>query len=403
MSKDILIAFNVGFSNIKIGVFENVGDRPKRVGQGVVIFENAPSLTYVDEDGARRFEIANCSDSVELCAKTVAVLFEHVAQHDWRIGLVGHRAVHGGTAFDGPTLCSHQVVEQIEALTHLAPSHSRQTLATINAVARHCPSALQTVSFDTVFHKSQSSLAARLAVPKEMHEAGIRRYGFYGLSYKSVSTALHNIAPGVSSGRVICAHLGNGASLCGMVDGISVDTSMGFSLLDGVPMATRSGNIDPGVLLHLLRTSLPTVDLLEQFLYRSCGLLGVSGTSGDTRLLLGDFRPTAKEAVDLFCFRVAGEIGRLAVSIGGVDALVFTGGVGEHQPEIRKGIVRHLSWLGILLNETANRMNAPVLKAKESIVEILIIATDEEQVIADETLSVIARRGTRSERPDETS
>ena len=178
-----------------------------------------------------------------------------------------------------------------------------------------------------------------------------------------------------------------------MVDGVSIDTSMGFSALDGIPMATRPGAIDPGVLIHLLRSEFKDADTLEDFLYHRCGLLGVSGISGDTQTLLEDFRPAAREALDLFCFRIAGEIGRLAVSIGGVDALVFTGGIGEHQPEIRKGIERHLSWMGLSLNEAANKTNATVLNAKDSAIAAFVIPTDEEQVIADEALAIISQHG----------
>nr|WP_244481438.1 hypothetical protein [Rhizobium sp. Root1203] len=254
------------------------------------------------------------------------------------------------------------------------------------------PSTFRSV-VDTAFHTSQCSLATRLAVPRTLHDAGIRRYGFHGLSYKYISTYLQKLAPSAGGGRVICAHLGSGASVCGMVDGISIDTSMGFSTLDGVPMATRPGAIDAGVLIHLLRSECPDADKLEDFLYHRCGLLGVSGISGDTKVLLEDFHPAAKEAVDLFCFRIAGEIGRLTVSTGGVDALVFTGGIGENQPEIRKGIERHLSWMGLSLNEAANRTNATVLNEKDSTIAAFVIRTDEEQVIADEGLSLIRRQG----------
>jgi acetate kinase len=269
---------------------------------------------------------------------------------------------------------------------HLPPA-----IAVIRAFGVTYPDTPQTASFDTAFHSSQSNLASRFAIPEDLHNGGVRRYGFHGLSYKYISGALKKLDPDLAAGRVICAHLGSGASLCAMVDGVSIDTSMGFSALDGIPMATRPGALDPGVILYLLRNKFRDADRLEEFLYHRCGLFGLSGRSGDVRVLLEDFHPASREALDLFCFRIAGEIGRLAVSLGGIDAIVFTAGIGEHQPEIRKGVAQHLSLFGVGLSEVANKANATVISARESEVAVLVIPTDEEQVIADEAVAVINR------------
>ncbi|WP_028749047.1 acetate/propionate family kinase [Rhizobium mesoamericanum] len=391
MNKEVGVAINAGSSSLKIGIFDISAGSASRVRQGTVLLGQHPRLKYQMGGEIQEIELPLAADGVGV--GVISNVLDRLLQGDCHIGFVGHRIVHGGLIFKGPTFLNGEVISQIGSLTPMAPLHQPQALNVIDAVFSLYPSVVQTASFDTAFHSSQCSLAARLAIPRAMHDAGIRRYGFHGLSYKYVSGFLQKFAPCVGGGRVVCAHLGNGASLCGMVDGVSIDTSMGFSALDGIPMATRPGTIDPGVLIHLLRSEFPDADKLEDFLYHRCGLLGVSGISGDTQALLEDFRPAAREALDLFCFRIAGEIGRLAVSIGGVDALVFTGGIGEHQPEIRKGIERHLTWLGLSLNEAANKTNATVLNAKESAIAAFLIPTDEEQVIADEALAIISQHG----------
>jgi len=391
MNKEVGVAFNAGSSSLKIGVFDIGSGSAKRVGRGTVFLGQRPRLKYQMAEKIEEIDLPTAADGLGIGA--ISNVLDSLLPVDCHIGFVGHRVVHGGLIFKGPAFLNGSVMSQIGSLTPMAPLHQPQALKVIDTVFSLHPSVVQTASFDTAFHASQCSLATRLAIPSALHDAGIRRYGFHGLSYKYISTYLQKFAPYIGGARVVCAHLGNGASLCGMVDGVSIDTSMGFSALDGIPMATRPGAIDPGVLIHLLRSEFTDADKLEDFLYHRCGLLGVSGISGDTQALLEDFRPAAREALDLFCFRIAGEIGRLAVSIGGVDALVFTGGIGEHQPEIRKGIERHLSWMGLSLNEAANKTNATVLNAKESAIAAFVIPTDEEQVIADEALAIISQHG----------
>lgn len=391
MTREVGVAFNVGSSSLKIGVFDVGSGLAKRVGRGTLFLDQNPRLAYQVGEEIHQVDLPIAAGGVGI--KVIAKVLDRLLHGDSRIGFVGHRIIHGGLLFKGPTPLNASTMSQIESLSWLAPREQSQALKVIDAIFSLYPPVMQTASFDTAFHASQCSLATRLAIPGPMHDAGVRRYGFHGLSYKYISACLHRLAPDIGGGRVVCAHLGSSASLCGMVDGVSIDTSMGFSPLDGVPMATRPGAIDPGVLLHLLRSGLSDADKLEDFLYHRCGLLGVSGIGGDTQALLEDFRPAAREAIDLFCFRVAGEIGRLAVSIGGVDAIVFTGGVGEHQPEIRRGIERHLLWMGLSLSEAANKSSATVLNTKDSTIAAFLIPTDEEQVIADEALATISRHG----------
>ncbi|WP_049732199.1 acetate/propionate family kinase [Rhizobium ecuadorense] len=387
----IAVTFNAGSSSLKIGVFE--------IGAGGAARPLARGAATVDKNSRLACEIAgephdaDLPDIQEVGPALIAEVLSRLLPQGSAPTVVGHRIVHGGLAFTGPVFLDLDIQARIEELVPLAPLHLPPALKVIRAVRATYADVPQTASFDTAFHTSLYRLAARFAIPREMHEAGIRRYGFHGLSYKSVSEKLKKIAPDVGSSRVVCAHLGSGASLCGMVDGVSIDTSMGFSTLDGVPMATRPGSIDAGALIHLLRNEFHDADRLEDFLYHRCGLLGVSGVSGDVRVLVDDFHPAAREALDLFCFKIAGEIGRLTVSLGGVDAIVFTAGIGEHQPEVRKGVARHLAWMGLDLSEPANKANATVISARDSAITAFVIPTDEEQVIADEALAVIGRHG----------
>ncbi|MBY3514161.1 acetate/propionate family kinase [Rhizobium laguerreae] len=384
----VAVTFNAGSSSLKVGVFRLKDGRALRLGGGVATLGDHSRFTFRSSNGD---ETVDLPSGTAIDARLVSQVVDCIVRRGFDPVVAGHRIVHGGQVFDGPVLLEPKVVLRMEDLTHLAPVHLPPALAIIREVRSAYPDIPQTASFDTAFHSSQSSLAARLAIPRELHDAGIRRYGFHGLSYKYVAGELRKHDPDLAAGRVICAHLGSGASLCGMVDGVSIDASMGFSPLDGVPMSTRPGSLDPGAVVHLLRNNFHDADRLEDFLYHRCGLLGVSGKSGDVRVLLQDFHPASREALDLFCFRIAGEIGRLAVSLGGVDAVVFTAGIGEHQPEIRTGVAHHLGWLGLSLSEPANKMNATVISGRESEIVALVIPTDEEQVIADEAIEVISR------------
>ncbi|MBX5222834.1 MULTISPECIES: acetate/propionate family kinase [unclassified Rhizobium] len=384
----IAVTFNIGSSSLKIGAF-NIGVAGAHpMARGTVTI--GQETRFRCETGETVYE-ADLPNVTEVGPALIAEILSRLLPPGSQPAVIGHRIVHGGPKFTGAVLIDADTQARIEELVPLAPLHLPPALNVIRAVRTACPEVPQTASFDTAFHTSQCSMATRLAIPRALHDAGIRRYGFHGISYKFVSSKLKELAPDLGSGRVVCAHLGSGASLCGMVDGVSIDTSMGFSALDGIPMATRPGSIDAGAVIHLLRNKFHDPDKLEDFLYHKCGLLGVSGVSGDVRVLVEDFHPAAREALDLFCFRIAGEIGRLAVSLGGVDAIVFTAGIGENQPEVRKSVAHYLAWLGLDLSAPANKANALIISGRDSAIAAFVIPTDEEQVIADEALAVVNR------------
>lgn len=297
--------------------------------------------------------------------------------------------MHGGDAFSGATLITDDTLATIARFVDLAPLHQPQSLRLIRAIRHLRPDLPQTASFDTAFHRTQSDIVRRFALPREMFDAGIKRYGFHGLSYKFVASRLRELAPDLAAGRVIAAHLGSGASLCALENGESRDTSMGFSTLDGIPMATRCGALDPGVVIHLLKQPGQSLASVEDILYHRSGLLGVSGISADSRDLLGSDQPAAREAIELFTHRIAQEIAALATTLGGLHAVIFTAGIGEHQPAIRAEVCARLAWLGVALDDNANSANATRIDAQDSKVGVLVIPTDEEQVIAIEACALL--------------
>ncbi|PTM40647.1 acetate/propionate family kinase [Bosea sp. 124] len=391
MSGRMLLTFNAGSSTVKIGLFELASDSPRRIGKGMIDFRREP-LRFELSEGPDRFDVAleaKAGDELD------AVLSEAFRRLSWHFDLglvagVGHRIVHGGDRFAGPVLLDDDAVAAIEALMPLAPLHQPQGLRLIRAIRRLRPGLPQTASFDTAFHRGHADVVRRFAIPRALHDDGIKRYGFHGLSYKFIAAELARREPGLAEGKVVVAHLGSGASLCALEAGVSRDTSMGFSALDGIPMATRCGAIDPGVLLHLIGTQGKSAADVEDLLYRRSGLLGVSGISADSRELLDSDAPEARQALDLFAFRIAGEVARLATTLGGLDAVVFTAGIGENQPRIRAAVAGRLGWLGLALDEAANAANAATITAASSRIGAFVIATDEEQVIADEAFAALA-------------
>jgi acetate kinase len=303
---------------------------------------------------------------------------------------VGHRIVHGGDRHAAPERLTPEVLAQLHRLADLAPLHQPPALAWVDAVARAWPGVDQVGCFDTAFHAGMPALARRFALPRALHDAGIRRYGFHGLSYASVARQLRERAPALATGRVVVAHLGSGCSACAMVDGRSIDTTMGFSALDGLPMATRCGSIDPGVLLHLLQQRGLSAQALSDLLYRQSGLLGVSGESGDVRDLLASRSAAAAEAIALFVHRCAQQVAGLACSLGGLDGLVFTGGVGEHQAAVRAAVAAALAWLGVRIDADGNRSGAARFDAAGSTVQLWRLASDEAAEIARGTGGLLA-------------
>ena len=298
---------------------------------------------------------------------------------------VGHRVVHGGARYAGPTIVTPQVLEDLRQLVPLAPLHQPHNLAAIEAVSERLPGVPQVACFDTSFHRGQPAVAELVPLPREIRGSGVQRYGFHGLSYEYIASVLPQVAPDIAPGRVIVAHLGSGASLCAMKNGRSVDSTLGFTALDGLCMGTRPGALDPGVVLYLFQVLGLSAKDVETMLYKKSGLLAISGVSNDMRDLLDSGEPDARLAVDYFVYRAAKEIGALSAVLGGIDGLVFTAGIGENSPEIRRRICEASAWLGIELDQEANTRKAPRISRPGSRVSAWVIPTNEELMIARHT------------------
>ena len=390
MSDPLLMTFNAGSSSVKIGLFEMKAAGLEKIAHALIDFRRSP-LTFHLVEGRAVFDVVLKADHADHLVDVMSETLDWIAHHYdlSELKCVGHRVVHGGDVFDGPVRVTDETLAQIEDLSILAPLHQPQALRLIRAMRTINPVLVQVASFDTVFHRTNCELVRRFAIPRALHDEGIKRYGFHGLSYKFIAGELRRRFPEVASGRVIAAHLGSGASLCAMKDGRSADTSMGFSTLDGVPMATRCGALDPGVILHLQQQAGKSVNEVEDILYHQSGLKGVSGgISADCRELQASDDPRAKEALDLFALRIAGEMGRLSMSIGGLDAIVFTAGIGENDAKLRAAVCGHLGWMGLQISEGANLANAACISAETSPIKAYVIPTNEERVIADEASSV---------------
>jgi acetate kinase len=387
-STDLLLTFNAGSSTVKIGIFAIEDAKVRRIGKGVIDFRAAP-LAFSLTEGPKTFDMPLKAALTDDLHSVIDETFELLADH-FDIAAVraaGHRVVHGGDRFTEAISLDDAAIDAIDALTPLAPLHQPQALRFIRALRHLRPHLAQTASFDTAFHATQADLVRRFAIPRALHEEGIKRYGFHGLSYKFIAGEVSRRLS--TKPRIVAAHLGSGASLCALEKGVSRDCSMGFSTLDGIPMATRPGWLDPGVILHLLQQKKLSADQVEDMLYHRAGLLGVSGINADTRDLLEDGRPEAREALDLFTLRIAGEIGRMSVTLGGLDAIVFTAGIGEHQPQIRAAVLQRLAWLGVTVDDKANSANGFTITTPASRITAHVIPTDEEQIIAQEALAIV--------------
>jgi acetate kinase len=308
-----------------------------------------------------------------------------------RIVAAGHRVVHGGVKFTRPVRIDAVVLGELESLVPLAPLHQPHNLAAIRAVAQHAPQLPQAACFDTSFHRTQPALAQAFALPRPYAEQGVRRYGFHGLSYEYIASVLPDIDARAATGRTIVAHLGNGASLCALKTGQSVATTMGFTAVDGLVMGTRCGALDPGVLLFLMDQHGMDARALEELLYQQSGLLGVSGISSDMRTLLASADPRAAEAIELFVYRIGRELGSLTAALGGLDALVFTGGIGENAAAIRARVCRDAAWLGLELDQEANERGGPRLSRPDSRVAAWVVPTNEELMIAQHTRRLLGQ------------
>ena len=372
-----ILTLNAGSSSLKFGLYRRAAHEPVIKGQ-IRNMPHAPELVAhrLTDGKLHREDLGH--DTANL--KAILSVIDDLAP-ELDIVAVGHRVVHGGSVFTGPARITDDAYRQIADLSVLAPLHQPAALHAIDLAKATFPEAVQTASFDTSFHAGQPTLAKLYGLPRHYYDEGIRRYGFHGLSYDYIAHFLEERLPAERRGRAVVAHLGSGASLCAMRDGRSVESSMGFSALEGLPMSTRPGSIDPGVLLHLLRQEGMSAEALEDLLYHKSGLLGLSGISGDAAVLLKSDDPGAEEALAYFCYRTALGIGQMAAALGGLDTLVFTAGIGENAPAIRKSISAYLGYLGVAIDDQANSRNDFDLSTDGAAVMTLMCHTDEEAIL----------------------
>jgi acetate kinase len=383
------VSINAGSSSIKFAVFAEQDRELVPTVRGEVDGGGpVPRLLAWTPDGAPIEDTAlpAAADYEAQLAAVVGWVEAHLAPA--RLAAVGHRVVHGGNAHAGPALVTPALLRELDTLSPLAPLHQPHNLAAIGAMAQLHPGLPQVACFDTAFHLGSPRATRLYGLPRALADEGMLRYGFHGLSYQHIAETLPAQEPR-ARGRVVAAHLGSGASMCALVDGRSVASSMGFSALDGLPMATRCGSLDPGLVLYMLRTRGMTANALEHMLYRDSGLLGLSGISGDMRALLASADPAAREAVDVFVYRIARELGSLAAAAGGLDVLVFTGGIGEHAAEIRARVCAQAAWLGVKIDAAANAAGGPRLHAPDSAVAVWVVPADEEAVIARQARAAV--------------
>jgi acetate kinase len=394
---DAILVLNAGSSSIKFALFP--GDsRPTR--QGLYCEGECEGIGHRihffarDRAGAVLIDEHLPEGATHEQALTALLRWLERAFPQHRLVAAGHRVVHGGSAYNAPVRIDASVVRMLTDLVPLAPLHQPHHLAAIAALTKLHPALPQVACFDTSFHHTQSAIATAFALPRRLSEDGVRRYGFHGLSYEYIAGVLPEVlGPQLADGRVVVAHLGNGASMCAMHRRKSVATTMGFTALDGLPMGQRCGNLDPGVVLYLMQQKRMSADAVADLLYHDSGLLGVSGVSNDMRTLLASDDPHAAEAIDLFVYRIGRELGSLAASLGGLDALVFTAGIGEHASEIRRRVSEDAAWLGVEFDRAANEQGGPRLSPPDSKASAWVIATDEDLMIALHTWMIVNPRG----------
>jgi acetate kinase len=390
---DTILVLNAGSSSIKFQLFGvGEGDDLTRLLRGQIegIGTARPRLAAKDAEGRQAVDRQVAPQEAADVGRAQEVLGGWLLEH---LGAppvaVGHRVVHGGPDHAAPVPVDDALLEQLEALVPLAPLHQPNNLAPIRSIRARRPGLPQVACFDTAFHRGHPELADRYAIPEELYRAGVRRYGFHGLSYEYIASRLPEVAPAIADGRVVVAHLGSGCSACAMVGGRSVESTMGFTALDGLPMGTRPGQLDPGVVLYLAAQRRMAPADIERLLYHDCGLKGLSGGSNDVRDLLASEDPRARLALDYLAYRTALAFGSLAAAMGGVDGIVFTAGVGENAAPVRAAIVERCAWLGAELDPARNARNAPLITTDASRLPVHVLPTDEERMIARHTLRVL--------------
>ena len=394
--QDGILTINAGSSSIKFALFGlngELAEKPAVSGQIDGIGAKG-RLVARNEEGKHDIALDLSGDQEAQHRAALDFLLKWLTQHEanWRIVAVGHRVVHGGELFSAPLRLDAANLEQLARFIPLAPLHQPHNLNGVKALTALLPEVPQVACFDTAFHRSNPPIAQAFAIPRWLSAEGVRRYGFHGLSYEYIARTLPRLLGGRAEGRVIVAHLGNGSSMCALLGRRSIASSMGFTAIDGLMMGTRTGSLDPGVLLYLMENKGMGAGELTRLLYKESGLLGVSGISQDMRTLLASDKPEAQEAVDLYCYRIVREIGSLAASIGGLDALVFTGGIGEHAAAVRRQVCIQLEWLGASLDTIANDQDAERISTPESTVDLLVIPTNEEWMIAQHAQELLASR-----------
>jgi len=400
--QDTILVINAGSSSIKFQLFAVAGhDRLDRRMKGQIDgIGTRPRLLARDAEGRTlidaRHSVADVGGVSAALEKVIVFLRQQIGGR--LPTAVGHRVVHGGPDYREPIAVTSEVVGRLERLVPLAPLHQPNNLAPIRAILERQPQLFQVACFDTAFHRDHPEVADRFAIPERLYEEGVRRYGFHGLSYEYISKRLGEHAPETAKGRIVAAHLGSGASMCAIAAGKSIESTMGFTALDGLPMGTRSGQLDPGVILYLMSEKRMSAKDIERLLYNDCGLKGLSGTSNDVRDLLASPDAGAKLALDCFTYRIALFAGMLAAAMGGIDGFVFTAGIGENAPAIREAVVRRLAWLGIELDATANAKGELLISSRQSRLPCYVIATDEELMIAKHTLRVLHARTSQEKR-----
>lgn len=394
IAMDVILVVNAGSSSVKFRVYD-IADRqsPKEVVNGQVDGIGVrPRLRANDGEGGKLIERAyDAKDipDVETAMRTAGAWLQ--GEQQLKFLAIGHRVVHGGPKYDRPILVNQKLLDDLEQYVALAPLHQPNNLAPIRILLQRFPEMLQVACFDTAFHRGHSEVADRYAIPNRLYEEGVRRYGFHGLSYEYVSQRLREVAPDRANGRIVMAHLGSGASMCAIANGRSVESTMGFTALDGLPMGTRSGQIDPGVVLYLLSEKGMSAGAVQDFLYKECGLKGLSGVSNDVRELLDSSAQGAVLALEYFVYRIALNTGMLAAALGGIDSFVFTAGIGERSADMRGRIARKLVWLGAEIDEAENAKGALCISRPGSRLNLYVVPTNEELMIARHTLAAIAQ------------
>jgi acetate kinase len=396
---DAILVVNAGSSSVKFQIFgiENAGALRRLIKGQLDGIGTRPRLSAERSDRSSLIDKTYASSEIADVPAAIATVASWLREtQTLSLLAVGHRVVHGGPKYDRPVVIDQAVVADLEQYVSLAPLHQPNNLAPIRTLMKARPELLQVACLDTGFHHGHRAVVDHYAIPERFYAEGVRRYGFHGLSYEYVAQRLREVAPTAAAGRAIVAHLGSGASMCALADGRSIESTMGFTALDGIPMGTRPGQIDPGVLLYLLSEEGMTPTAVQDLLYRDSGLKGLSGISNDMRDLQSSSDPRAILAVDYFVYRVGLNAGMLAAALGGLDAFVFTAGIGENSPTIRARIAQTLAWLGVVFDPAANAAGKSLISRPESRVAVLVVPTDEELMIAQHTLAFLPKHAAKS-------